>query len=116
MKEWLKSISLVVTTLLISLPDTTIEGMSQRFKTARENLDRNTNSTKKILEKVGKMLELFLSSPQNIITIAIASIISISSILGLILVTYIIRLIRNLRQEEESNVKLIKISAKDGIN
>ena len=45
---------------------------------------------------------------QGIITIAIASVISVSSILGLILATHIIMLIKTLKQEEEDNTKVIK--------
>ena len=108
MKERLKSVSLVITTLLTSLHDTATERMNQGFKIAVENFERITNSTKRILEKVDKILGLLLSSPQNIITITIASIISVSSVLGLILITHIIRLIKTLRREEENNVKLIK--------
>ena len=53
-------------------------------------------------------MEILLNSPQGIITIAIASIISVSSILGLILATHIIMLIKALKQEEEDNTKVIK--------
>ena len=106
--ERLKSISLVITTLLTSLHDTTTEGMNQGFKIAVESFEKITNSTNKILEKVDKILGLLLSSPQSIITITIASIISVSSVLVLILVTHIIRLIKALRHEEENNVKLVK--------
>ena len=80
--ERLKSVSLVITTLLTSLHDTTIKGMNQAFKIAGETFKRITISTNKILEKVDQILGLLLSSPQGIITIAIASIISVSSVLG----------------------------------
>ena len=105
LKERLKSISLIITTLLTSIHDTTTEGMNQGFKIAVERFEKITNCTDKILEKVDKILGLLLSSPQNIITITIASIISVSSVLGLILITHIIRLIKTLRHEEENNVK-----------
>ena len=94
LKERLKSVSLVITTLFTSLHDTTIEGINQGFNIAVENFKTITNWTKKILEKVDKILGLLLSSPQNIITITIASIISILSVLGLIPITNIIRLIK----------------------
>ena len=108
LKERLKSVSLIITTLLTSLHDTTKEGMNQCFKIAIENFERITISTNKILEKFDQILGLLLSSPQGIITIAIASIISVSPMLGLILVTHIIILIKALRHEDEDNAKLIK--------
>ena len=108
LKERLKSVSLVITTLLTSLYDTTTEGMNQGFKIAVESFERITVATNKILEKVDQILGLLLSSPQGIITITIASIISVSSVLGLILATHIIILIKALRHEEENNAKLIK--------
>ena len=82
--------------------------MNHGFKIAIENFEKITNSTERILEKVDKILGLLLSSPQSIVTIAAASIISVSLVLGLILATHIIRLIKTLRPEEENNVKLIK--------
>ena len=64
--------------------------------------------TSKILEKMDQILEILLNSPQGIIAITIASIISVSSVLGLILATHIIMLIKALKQEEEDNTKVIK--------
>ena len=108
LKERLKSVSLVITSLLTSLRDTTTEGMNQGFKIAIENFERITIVTSKILEKIDQILEILLNSPQGIIAIAIASIISVSSVLGLILATHIIMLIKALKQEEEDNTKVIK--------
>ena len=89
LKERLKSVSLVITTLLTSLHDTITEGMDQGFKIAIENFERITIVTNKILEKI-------------------VSIISVSSVLGLILVTHIIILIKALKQEEVDYTKVIK--------
>ena len=95
LKERLKSVSLIITTLLTSLHDTTTEGMNQGFKIAIESFEKITDSTNKILEKVDQILGLLLSSPQGIITIAIASIISVPSVVGLILATHIIILLKS---------------------
>ena len=103
LKERLNSVSLVITPLLTSLHDITTEGMNQRFKIAVESFKRITVTTNKILEKVDQILGLLLSSPQGIITIAIASFISVSSVLGLILAAHIIMLIKALRNKEEDN-------------
>ena len=101
MKERLKSVSLVITTLLTSLHDMATEGMNQGFKIAVENFERITIVTSKILEKIGQILEILLNSPAGIIAISIASIISVSLVLGLILATHDIMLIKALKQEKD---------------
>ena len=108
MKERLKSVSLVITTLLTSLHDTATEGMNQGFKTAVENFERITTVTSKIREQVDQILEILLTSWQDIIAVIIANVISVSLVLGLILATHIIMLIKALKQEEEDNNKVIK--------
>ena len=45
LKERLKSVSLVVTTLLTSLHDTTTENLNKGFKIATDNLDKIANTT-----------------------------------------------------------------------
>ena len=85
-----------------------MEGIYQGFKVSTENFERLINSTKKILKKVDKILELLVISSHNIITKVITSIIAISSTLGLIPTIYIIRLKRSLRPEEEGAVKIAK--------
>merc|ERR1711895_311790 len=57
LKERLQSVSLVVTTLLTSLHDITTENLNKGFKVAVDSLDKITNSTERILEKVEQILE-----------------------------------------------------------
>ena len=108
LKERLKSVNLVITTLLTSLHDTTTDNMNQSFKIVIENFPKITNSTKRILEKIDNILEYIIGSPQVIILIAVASIISISSVLGVLLGAHIIKLMKTLRRDDGDNVKLIK--------
>ena len=63
LKEKLKSINHVLTTLLTSLHDTTTDNMNNGFKSAMENFEKITNSTERILEKIDKILGLLLDSP-----------------------------------------------------
>ena len=84
------------------------EGMNQGFKIAVESFERVTMVTSKILEKINQILEILLNSPQGIIAITIASIISVSLVLGLILAIHIIMVIKALKQEEEDITKVIK--------
>ena len=73
LKERLQSVSLVVTTLLTSLHDTTTENLNRGFKVATDSLEKITNSTEKILRKVDKILESLADSPQIIVLIVVSS-------------------------------------------
>ena len=53
-------------------------------------------------------MDILLDSPHNIITIAIASVVPISSSLGLTLTIYIIKIMKSPRQKEEDAVKISK--------
>ena len=64
--------------------------------------------TSRILESVDQIMEILLTSLQGIIAVTIASIILVSLVLGLILATHLIMLIKALKQEEEDNTKVIK--------
>ena len=55
LKERLKSVSLVITTLLTSLHDTTKEDLNKGFNFATGRLDNIAKSTERILEKVEKV-------------------------------------------------------------
>ena len=66
--------------------------------------------------KIDKILDFLLDSPHNIVTIVIASMVPISSILGLTLTIYIIKIVRSLRQKEEDDVKSPKNYMKNRIN
>ena len=63
LKVRLQSVSLVVTKFLTSLHDTTIENLNRGFKVAIDSLEKITNFTKKILKKVGQILENLADSP-----------------------------------------------------
>ena len=77
LKERLQSVSLVVTMLLTSLHNTTTENLNKGFKVATDNLEKISNSTKKILKKVDTILENLADSPPFIILIVVASMILI---------------------------------------
>ena len=58
-KERLKSVSLVMTSLLTSLHDTTIEGMNKGFKKATDEFEKIIGTGKKITVNTDKILETF---------------------------------------------------------
>ena len=82
--------------------------MNKGFKIAVENLEKITNSTKRILKKVDKILEYIIDSPQVIILVAVAGIVSMSAILGVLIGVHIIKLIKTMKHENGDNAKLIK--------
>ena len=82
--------------------------MNKGFKITVENFEKIPNSIEKILEKVDRILKLIIDNPQVIIIIAFASIVSISSVLGVLLRANIIKLIKTLRRDDGDIVKLIK--------
>ena len=84
LKERLKSVSLVVTTLLTSLHDTTTENLNKGFKVATDNLDKLANTTERIMEKVEQILEILADSPQVIVLITVSIIVSVASVINLL--------------------------------
>ena len=97
LKERLQSVSLVVTTLLTSLHDTTTENLNKGFKVAVDSLEKIANSTERILGKVEQILETLADSPQVIVLITVSGMVSIASILGVLIGMYIIKLIKTIK-------------------
>ena len=54
-KERLKSVSLVVTSLLTSLHDTSMEGMNNGFKIATDKFEKVINESEKIIKSADKI-------------------------------------------------------------
>ena len=77
LKERLQSVSLVVTTLLTSLHDTTMENLIKGFKVALDSLGKIANSTERIMEKVEQILENLADSPQVIVLRTVSGMVSI---------------------------------------
>ena len=108
LKEKLQSVSLVVTTLLTSLHDTTTENLDREFKVATDSLEKITNSTEKILRKVDQILKNLANSPQVIVLITVSGMVLISSILGVLIGLHIIKQIKTMKRESKDNAKLIR--------
>lgn len=69
LKERLKSVSLVVTTLLKSLHDTTTKNLNKGFKVATDSLGKVANTMERIMERVEQILNILADSPQVIVMI-----------------------------------------------
>ena len=82
LKERLKSVSLVITTLLTSLHDTTTENLNKGFKVATDNLDKIAKATERVLEKVEQILEILDNSPQVIVVMAVAIVMLTASVIN----------------------------------
>ena len=91
-KERLKSVSLVVTSLLTSLHDTSMEGMNKGFKIASDKFEKVINSSEKILRSADRILEILLEGHHNIIVIVGAGTVSILVVLELMQIIYMIKL------------------------
>ena len=107
LKERLKSVSLVVTTLLTSLHDTTTENLNKGFKVATDNLDKLANTTERIMEKVEQILETLADSPQVIVLITVAIIVSVASVINLLIGMQNMKLAKALKIENKQNTEQI---------
>ena len=107
LKERLKSVSLVVTTLLTSLHDTTTENLNKGFKVATDNLDKLANTTERIMEKVEQILEILADSPQVIVLITVAIIVSVASVINLLIGMQNMKLAKALKIENKQNTEQI---------
>ena len=103
LKERLKSVSLVVTTLLTSLHDTTTENLNKGFKVATDNLDKLANTTERILEKVEQVLEILADSPQVIALITVSIIVSVATVINLLIGMQNMKLAKALKFENKQN-------------
>ena len=107
LKERLKSVSLVVTTLLTSLHDTTTENLNKGFKVATDSLGKVSNTTERIMEKVEQILEILADSPQVIVLITMSVMVSIASVLSVLIGVHIMKLTKTLRTENKKNAEQI---------
>ena len=107
LKERLKSVSLVVTTLLTSLHDTTTENLNKGFKVATDSLGKVANTTERIMERVEQILKILADSPQVIVLITMSVMVSIASVLSVLIGVHIRKLTKTLRTENKKNAKQI---------
>ena len=107
LKEWLKSVSLVITTLLTSLHDTTTENLNKGFKVATDNLDKIAKATERVSEKVEQILEILDNSPQVIVVMAVAIIMLTASVINLLIGIQNMKMAKALKNENEQNKKKI---------
>ena len=107
LKERLKSVSLVVTTLLTSLHDTTTENLNKGFKVATDSLGKVANTTERIMERVEQILEILADSPQVIVLITMSVMVSIASVISVLIGVHIMKLTKTLRNENKQNTQQI---------
>ena len=69
LKERLQSVSLVITTLLTSLHDTTTENLNGGFKVAAESLETIADSSERILRKIDAILDILSDDTQSILLV-----------------------------------------------
>ena len=103
LKERLKSVSLVVTTLLTSLHDTTTENLNKGFKVATDNLDKLANTTERIMERVEQILEILADSPQVITLITVLIIVLMAIVINLLIGMQNMKLAKTLKFDSKKN-------------
>ena len=107
LKERLKSVSLVVTTLLTSLHDTTTENLNKGFKVATDKLDSLARTTERILEKVEQVLETLADSPQVIALITVSILVLVATVINLLIGIQNIKMAKALKFENQQNTEEI---------
>ena len=108
LKERLQSVSLVITTLLTSLHDTTTENLNKGFKVAAESLETVADSSERILRKIDTILNILSDDTQSILLVVATSMLLIELISGVLLKLRINKLIKEMRTEVRSNTQEIK--------
>ena len=104
----MQSVSLVITTLLTSLLDTTTENMNKGFKVAAESLETVADSSERILRKIDAILNILSDDTQSILLVVATSMLLIELISGILLNLRINKLVKEMRTEVRNNTQEIK--------
>ena len=107
LKERLKSVSLVINTLLTSLHDTITEDLNKGFKFASSRLDIIAKSTERILEKLEKVQETLADSPQVIALITMSTLVLVATIINLLIGIQNLKKTKALKIDNQQNTKII---------
>ena len=98
----------MVTSLLTSLHDTSMEGREKGFKITSDKFRKVINSSEKILKSADRILEILLEGHHNIIVIMGAGTVVILVVLVLVQITYMIKLSEYFKKKNVESDKKIK--------
>ena len=107
LKERLKSVSLVITTLLTNLHDTTTKDLNKGFKFATGRLDNIAKSTERILGKVEEVLETLADSPQVIALITMSILVLVATVINLLISIQNLKKAKACKVDNQQNTKKI---------
>ena len=107
LKERLKSVILVINTLLTSLHDTITEDLNKGFKFASSRLDNIAKSTERILEKLEKVQETLADSPQVIALITMSTLVLVATIINLLIGIQNLKKTKALKIDNQQNTQKI---------
>ena len=107
-KEYLKSVSLVITSLLMSLHDTAMDGLNTGFKVASDKFEKIIDSSEKIFRNTDQILEILLEGHHNIIVIVGVGTMSVLVILVLVQTSYMIKIPKAIKKKELEADKKIR--------
>ena len=95
----MKSVSLVVTSLLTSLHNISTEGMNNGFKITTDMFEKVINTSEKIIKSADKILDILLEGHHNVIVIIGASTVAVLVDLVLVLILYMIKLAKCFKEK-----------------
>ena len=107
-KECLKSVILVITSLLRSLHDTVMDGLNKGFKVALDKFEKIIDSGEKIFKNTNTILEILLEGHHNIIVMVGAGTMSVLVILVLAQTSYMMKLTKEIKKKEAEADKKVE--------
>ena len=105
MKEFLRSVSLVITSLLTSLHDTAMDGLNKGFKVASDKFEKIINSGERIFDNTNMILEILLEEQHSIVVMVVADTMSGLVVLVLIQTGYMMKLTKEIKNKESEAEK-----------
>ena len=103
----MKSVGLVITTLLTSLHDNTTEYLNKGFKFATGRLDNIAKSTKRIPGKVEEVLKTLADSPQVIALITMSILVLVATVINSLIGIKILKKANAYKADNQQNTKEI---------
>ena len=91
LKERLKSVSLVITSLLTSLHDIMMDRLNIGFKTASDSFEKIVREGERIFDNTNLILEILLEEPRSIVIMVVAGIMGILVVLVLFQTGYMMK-------------------------
>ena len=100
-KDRLKSVSLVITSLLTSLHDISMEGMNTGFRNATDKFGKVINISEKIIKGADEMFEILSKGHHSTIVIIGASTVAVLTGLVIALILYMVKITEQFKEKNK---------------